>query len=87
MHQLSPFASRFKRDFRNASDWNIYAQRIDGTGASLWTANGVPICTEKFDQVLAIDGVVSDGSGGAIILWHDERNGNTDLYAQRISAA
>jgi len=36
------------------------------------------------DQVNSVS--VSDGSGGAIITWQDKRNGNYDIYAQRVSA-
>ncbi len=28
---------------------------------------------------------VSDGNGGAIIIWEDDRNGNKDIFAQRIN--
>ena len=31
--------------------------------------------------------VIPDGSGGAIFAWEDERNGNTDIYAQRIDGS
>lgn len=30
---------------------------------------------------------VSDGAGGAIVVWEDTRSGTSDIYAQRISAA
>ena len=30
--------------------------------------------------------MVSDGAGGAITTWLDTRNGNTDIYTQRITA-
>jgi hypothetical protein len=31
--------------------------------------------------------IVTDGAGGAIIVWSDTRNGNEDIYAQRVNAA
>jgi hypothetical protein len=61
---------------------DIYAQRIDSTGQPLWTANGVALCTATYSQLFPQ--LTSDGSGGAIITWQDDRSGNTDIYAQRI---
>jgi hypothetical protein len=44
----------------------------------------VPLCTETGDQTTPA--IASDGAGGAIVAWDDERTGNRDIYAQRISA-
>ncbi len=66
------------------SDNDIYAQRVNASGAVQWTANGVAICTATGDQTYPI--IVSDGSGGAIIAWQDHRGSNMDIYAQRVSA-
>ncbi len=61
---------------------DIYSQKIDGSGAPVWTANGVAVCTaESYQEVPAI---VTDGEGGAIVAWHDWRSGVTDIYGQRI---
>ncbi|MCK4539487.1 MAG: hypothetical protein KAV42_11885, partial [Candidatus Krumholzibacteria bacterium] len=30
--------------------------------------------------------IVSDGAGGSIIVWQDNRNGDMDIYAQRIDS-
>ena len=30
--------------------------------------------------------MVSDGAGGAIIVWQDKRSGNRDIYAHRVDA-
>lgn len=63
----------------------IYAQRIDASGASLWSEGGLPISTgEESKSYLQI---IADGAGGAIIVWSDNRSGGTyDIYAQRITA-
>jgi len=62
--------------------WDIYAQRVNGDGDTLWAADGIPVDTSWSDQNQPE--VVSDGSGGAIIIWIDGRNGDGDIYAQRI---
>ncbi len=71
-------------DRRNATN-DIFAQRIDASGAIQWTANGVSVCAAALSQVLP--SLASDGSGGAIVAWQDNRNGLNDIYAQRIDAA
>ena len=47
-----------------------------------WLAEGNPICVATGDQESSI--MVDDGDGGMIIVWIDERNGNRDIYAQRV---
>jgi hypothetical protein len=65
-----------------AGEEDIYAQRIDTSGAVLWTPDGIAVCTETGDQEEVR--AVPDKGGGAIILWIDWRSGERDLYAQRI---
>lgn len=76
------------QDTRNSST-DIYAQRINALGVMQWPADGVAICNAAFEQINPR--IVSDNSGGAIIVWQDDRNGagagNYDIYAQRIDAA
>jgi len=67
------------RNFRD-----IYAQRIDTYGNVLWALNGKVICTAVSSQGLRE--ILPDGYGGAILIWDDERNGNSDIYAQRLNS-
>jgi len=67
------------------SNADIYAQRLNALGAAQWTSGGVAISTAANDQFLPQ--LVSDGAGGAIIAWADLRNGNYDIYAQRVNAS
>jgi hypothetical protein len=64
------------------SDYDIYAQRLSSIGETQWPDDGVPVCTAAGMQ-LALQGV-SDGAGGAILVWVDLRDGEADIYAQRI---
>ncbi|MCP5103935.1 MAG: PKD domain-containing protein [bacterium] len=73
-------------DRRNGKNYDIYAQRIDSTGRNSWPSDGVPVCTAKGEQYDPVP--VSDGNGGAVIIWQDRRHGsNYDIYAQRIDAS
>jgi len=63
---------------------DIYAERVDGTGAPLWTANGVSVCNEASAQ--HGPRLVSDGLGGAFITWYDQRAGDYDIYTQRVAS-
>jgi hypothetical protein len=72
-------------DWRNGRD--IYAQRVDANGDTLWAADGVVVCAAPGEQY--VHDIVADGSGGAAITWSDYRNWQTtgfDIYAQRIDA-
>ena len=71
-------------DYRSGN-YDIYAQRIDASGTVQWTADGIPLCTATGDQENCH--ITSDGAGGAIISWQDTRNGNYDIYAQRVNAS
>ncbi len=66
---------------------DIYAQRIKPNGTIQWTSNGIAICTADYQQFAPQ--LCSDGAGGAIITWQDERDGSTvdDIYAQRINSS
>jgi hypothetical protein len=71
-------------DTRNGTQ-DIYAQLIGPSGALQWPADGVVISNAPSDQFTPR--LASDGNGGAIITWYDNRNGNWDIYAQRINAS
>jgi hypothetical protein len=71
-------------DHRNG-DFDIYAQRVDASGVTKWTTDGVAICTANGDQ--ADSTLTSDGSGGAIVIWVDYRSSKWDIYAQRVDVS
>ena len=69
------------------TEYDIYVQKIDSSGITQWDANGTIICNATIDQFYPT--LVSDGEGGAIITWQDERDGSglRDIYAQKINSA
>ena len=72
------------QDGRGA-DEDIYAQRVDASGVAQWTTNGVALCTAIMDQRRPV--LDSDGGGGAVIAWEDNRSGVQHIYAQRVNAS
>ncbi|MFH1277421.1 MAG: T9SS type A sorting domain-containing protein [Candidatus Eisenbacteria bacterium] len=80
-------------DFRDGVIFDIYAQRIDAVGDTLWQAGGVPICTAPTDLRFNAGGatkehkIIGDGDGGAIMVWDDLRIGaGWNIYAQRVDS-
>lgn len=70
---------------QRVGSYDLYAQRVNGSGAPQWTANGVAICTETggSDDV----SLLSVTDKGAILTWEDGRSGaGNDIYAQRIDS-
>ena len=74
-------------DYRNYGSGNvdIYAQRVNASGAAEWTIDGVALCTATGYQMDPT--MTSDGGGGAIVTWESSPNGeNWDIYTQRVNA-
>ena len=64
---------------------DIYAQRVDSNGKPQWQENGIPISITQGGQLYPA--IASDSSGGVVITWMDDRNGqNWDVYAQYINS-
>ncbi len=70
---------------RRISSWMFFALLLISPLRleAAWPVDGLPVCT--VDAVHSGDIVaVEDGSGGAIFVWCDSRNGNSDIFAQRV---
>jgi hypothetical protein len=75
-------------DYRaGGADANVYLHRISGSGTvpTGWPAGGLALCTAVGAQGYP---TLASAGGFAIVTWQDDRNGlDSDLYAQRVSAA
>jgi hypothetical protein len=69
---------------RRSGASDIYAQKISMAGTAQWGTDGVCICTMSGDQRDPC--VVATGGGGAIVAWQDFRNGNQDVFYQKLAA-
>ncbi len=63
---------------------DIYVQRLTSSGAVApgWPAGGLLVCGAAGDQYSS--SMVSDGAGGAVLAWTDERVAQRDIYATRV---
>jgi len=73
----------------------VFAQKVDSNGNRLWTNNGVEVRGSTVPSPTGwgtFPQIASDGAGGCIITWMDDRyntiNGvnKIDIYAQRVDA-
>jgi len=71
-------------DGRNFHLQQVFAQRVDASGATRWTTDGVPVRTANLTRPYPV--VAPDEAGGAFVVWRDDRAGNVDLWAQRLDA-
>jgi hypothetical protein len=75
-------------DNRSSLNQTIYAQRVNATGVSQWTPDGVLVSDQPHSQEPCI---VGNGSGGAFIAWCDFRifgypGGLQSIWMQQLDA-
>jgi predicted lipoprotein with Yx(FWY)xxD motif len=67
--------------------YKVFAQRVDGDGQIQWVPEGVAVSPTAAEQEM--QKLVTDGCGGAIISWRQERLDiwyHDNIYAQRIDS-
>jgi len=62
---------------------DIYAQRIDSTGALLWEADGVAVCTEEGNQYFRK--LIKNNDESLFLIWEDWRISRSNAYMQRVT--
>jgi hypothetical protein len=72
-------------DYRAGGAGDIYAQRLTSGGELAWGDDGTPVCVHPAAQ--GAPAVVSDGEGGALIVWQDRRKGPAELYGQHLTSS
>jgi flagellar hook assembly protein FlgD len=77
------------QDYRNGTQYDIYAQHINGNGVMVgggrWVADGLAICTAPQSQFYPQ--LSQDGAGGVFVGWQDFRTGTDNhIYAQHLTS-
>ena len=71
----------------SSTDHDVWAQHIASDGVPKWMSGGfVGQVISEGTHVERNPVMASDGSGGAYIVWEDNRSGNWDIYGDRIDA-
>ena len=70
-------------DYRSGSSWEIYAQRYKNNGDTLGGNYRVSDAASTNNWCPS----AAAGDSGCLIVWYDYRNGNYDIYAQKIGLA
>ncbi|MCU0638815.1 MAG: T9SS type A sorting domain-containing protein [Candidatus Krumholzibacteria bacterium] len=63
----------------------IASQRFDSDGARLWSSSARVVVSGC--AVNTFIEMCADGSGGTVIAWQDMRNGQQDIFAQRVGSS
>ena len=64
---------------------NLFAQRVNGAGTPQWTTNGSAVSIAA--GVQGNPRLLADGSGGALVVWTDDRDISQDIYDQQVDAS
>jgi len=66
-------------------EYNIFLQHMNADGERLWGGEGIQLTDNDVDE--EVEHIISDGDGGAVILWiADDRETDDDLWIQRINS-
>jgi hypothetical protein len=71
-------------DTRCQTSGDLYANRVTSWGTHP-ASRGAAACRAPAEQ--SLPAMIADGFGGTIIVWADRRNGNYDIYAQRVGSS
>jgi len=66
--------------------YTLYVTGIDSNGEVKWVTTDYLFGLEESED-FSVSELISDDLGGAIMSWRDFRNGNSDIFAQRVDSS
>ncbi|MBN2058168.1 MAG: hypothetical protein JW782_05185 [Candidatus Saganbacteria bacterium] len=63
--------------------YDIFAQKINSSGTPLWDPRGLPLVSARQRQ--GAPATTTTPKGNVVVAWEDAREGNYDIYAQKVS--
>ena len=72
-------------DDSRSGEFDLFIQRMDEQGFKILEDSGKVICGNSGHQVY--HKIIQDSEGGCFVVWEDTRNGNSDIYAQRVDSS
>jgi len=75
------------QDSHDGIYYYLYVQHITSSGTATWGPNGVQVTISAATTGSNAPNLFIDGAGGCIVAFDDNRNGDRDVYGQRLSAA
>ncbi len=70
-----------------SANFDVFARRVDSGGVARWGTDGVQVAVVAGTSAQILPKAVSDGAGGAIVVWIDNRTTSNMLYAQRVDSS
>jgi len=68
---------------KRASNWDIYAEKVSGSGQAMWSAPGTGLAVTQGLENQTRQVIVPDQAGGAIFAWRSEHGEGENVYAMR----
>jgi hypothetical protein len=72
-------------DWRSNVERDLYAQRIDSNGNIKWPLDGAIVTNKPARE--HNEKIISDGAGGAIIVWEQQSGSGWDIWAQHLNSS
>jgi hypothetical protein len=71
-------------DYRSNVNYQVFAQRINGSGTPQWQANGAPLYPQLMTQLNPV--ISSNGAQGAVVAWNSSPGPGGATFAQNINS-